>query len=269
MGIVGSLFGQDETSQEVENEIVDQVEEEVSEPAEDEVEEIDEPADDHTETEDEAEAEEASDETPAKPRQMAPVGAVKAERAKRQEAERKAAEYQAELEKIRQANRAPDEYSDDPYFDKFREKVRAEMFEERLLDSDERAREKYGADTVAEAAEWAKSRMAADPTLKNSFLNSRKPIEMLVEQYQRDQKVSALLTDEEAYIRRRAAEMGLLANADQSAASEDVEDIAPAALTNKPTAKPLPRRSLAGGQSHGRATDVPSGRLSAVGSLFS
>jgi hypothetical protein len=268
MGIVGSLFGNDEASEEVEGEVIEQEEAQTADP----VEEAEEAEPGHgVEPQDEPEAEQATDETPTTSRQMAPVGAVKAERQKRQEAERKAAEYQAELEKIRAAQRQPDQYNDDPYFNEFREKVRAEMFEERLLDSDERAREKYGPETVAEAAEWAKSRMAVDPTLKASFLASRKPIEMLVEQFQRDQKVSALLTDEEAYIRRRAAELGLFANADHGAASEAVEPIdepAPAPVSNKPVSKPVPRRSLAGGQSHGRATDVPSGRLSAVSSLF-
>jgi hypothetical protein len=268
MGIIGSLFGdENEASPEVENETVDQVVEDTPEP-EMEDEEI-ESTDDHAEHEDVSEPETGEDESPAKHRQtMVPVGAVKAEREKRQEAERRAAEYQAQLDHARSLQRQPDEYSDDPYFNSFREKVRAEMFDERLLDSDERAREKHGAEMVAEAAEWAKSRMATDPTLKANFLNSRKPMEMIVERFQQDQKVNALLTDEEAYIRRRAAEMGLFA--DHTAASADVEtDEAPAVVTTKPAAKATPRRSLAGGQSQGRATDVPAGRNSAVGSLFS
>ena len=262
MDIVGSLWAKDsEISNEVEEEVEDQVEEQGSSSSEDEVEEVDQ-SEDHPETEATEEAEEASDEAPAKPRNMVPGGAIKAERQKRQEAERKAAEYKQEVEKLRNANRSPDQYSDDPYFNEFREKMRAEVFEERLFDSDEMAREKYGDEAVAEAAEWAKSRMvvdektglAADPTLRTKFLASRKPMMTLVEQYQKDQKVSAILTDEEAYIRRRAAELGLLANASHSAASE-TEEVAPAAVIKTNTAKPLPRRGLAGGQSQGRATE--------------
>ena len=274
MSAVSSLFGNDiEASEEVENEVVDQVMEEAPETIDDEVEEVieeNETSNDMIEPDTEAETEvaETTEDATEKPRQTAPVGAIQAERKKRQEAERKAAEYQKEIESLRKADREANR-SDDPYIDSVNERFEQRLFNERLFDSDERAREKHGVEAVAEAAEWAKARMAEDATLRDQFLNSRKPIEFLVDQYQRDQKVTEMLTDEEAYIRRRAVELGFIANADHSAASVEVYDETPAPVIKKTAAKPLPKRGLAGAQSQGRSTDTLTGRNSAVSSLFS
>lgn len=250
--------------------------EEIETPVEIEMEDDGEGFEPETETENEIEPEheqeveqviqtEVETEQDREPRHI-PIGAMLDERDKRKAAEAERAELQRQLDELQKAQApAHDLYSDDPYFDQFRREQEAlfnrKMFENRLADSDERARERHGEETVREAAIWAKAIMETDKTFEAEFLDSRRPMEMLVEKHQRDRQVSEMMSDPDAWALRRAAELSA------ATAHSSVDASVPTAATNKP-ASPTPPKSITSLTSQGHGTDQPKGRLSAVSSLF-
>ncbi|WP_157220620.1 hypothetical protein [Flavisphingomonas formosensis] len=195
-----------------------------------------------------------------------PLAAMLDERDKRKEAERKAIELERQLEEIRKANEVqkPDIYSDDPYLNDFRERMEAQFerqrFQDRILDSDERAKEKYGAEVVEKAALWAKDRMQDDPAFRTKFLENRRPMEWVVEQHQQETRAAEILSDPDAWVRKRAAELGLIGEA-TGTSPETAENTQPAAKA--------PSRSIASFPSQGGISDTLTGKNSAIASLFS
>ena len=256
MNSIDSLFS---NSPDEEPEELAEVEEAVEEA------EAPEPVEEPSEEIEPAEAVEIEPQVEAAPKAI-PLAAMLDERDKRKEAERKAAELERKLEEVRKANEVqqPDIYSDDPYLNDFRQQIQAQFerqrFQDRILDSDERAKEKYGAETVETAALWAKQRMEDDPSFRSKFLDHRRPMEWVVEQHQQETRAAEILSDPDAWVRKRAAELGLIGEA-TGTSPETAE-------TTQPAAK-APSRSIASVPSQGGISDTLTGKNSAIASLFS
>lgn len=128
---------------------------------------------------------------------------------------------------------------------------------------DKLARKEYGEAKVEAAAAWAMEKAQSDPVFSAQYMREPHPIDWIVRQHQRETLLSSIGEDEEAYVRRRAAELGLNAPPSPSAPSP-----APAAATQQAPAPAAPRPSLVNAPSGGGIQHVPTGPLAAVEAVF-
>lgn len=232
-------------------------------PQEQEV-EIETPVEIGPETEEQAsqEAEPNVEVAPEEPRReatMLPLAAVLEER-------RKAREDRDELMRLRQQmaqyeqskpdaaapampQGAPDPYDDPAGFYAYQqqqiaEQVQVGIFQNNLQTSRSRAVQKYGQDYINEVADWAGDEATRNPAFESELMRQADPAEWVVEQKKRSELFKQITTDPDAYVRQRAAELGL--------AMSGVPDTAP--LT--PATKPNGPKSLVNAKSTNEAVSL-------------
>jgi len=206
------------------------------------------------------------DPVPEAPKEQAvPLAAFLSVRDEMQQIKRRNQELEARQNAQPQAQEIPDPV-DDP--NGFAAAMRAEaqqmLVAQRFEMSKEIATQQYGAEAVETARQWAMERAAKDPAFDMSLGSQPHPIAWIVQQHKRDGLISQIGDDPDAWVRKRAAELGLGAPAPAAVA-------APVAAMGQPapTAVAQPPRSLAGAPgSGGGVIDVPTGPMSALGSVF-
>jgi len=137
----------------------------------------------------EAEPVETAEETKQVP--TVPYDLMKAERAKRQEAERRLAELQAQVSQPQSPKL--DAYEDPEGFNNH---VRSQMeqirWEARAEVDGIRAEAKHGKETVEAAMAWVEGRSALDPTLGARIRSSAAPVDLVVQEYQQSRALELL-----------------------------------------------------------------------------
>jgi len=138
------------------------------------------------------------------------------------------------------------------------------LMRERFSMSKEIASQQYGADTVETARQWAMERAAKDPAFDLALGQQQHPLGWIVQQHKRDGLFSQIGDDPDAWVRKRAVELGIGIPAPAAVA-------APVAALGQPApvAVAQPPRSLASAPgSGGGVIDVPTGPMSALGAVF-
>lgn len=175
-----------------------------------------------------------------------------------------AAERRAqELDKPREAPKMPDPIDDPTGHAEFLEtRLQSALVAERFESSNEAAREKYGAETVDTAVDWALAKAQADPTFAAQYMRERRPVDWIVRQHQRDGLLS-LIGDKslddfvKEYVAQNGEKLGLNAT------------VAAPAVAETQQAPATPPRSLASTPSKGGAVkDVPIHGNAALEAVF-
>lgn len=195
---------------------------------------------------------------------MAPVAALLDERDKRKAAEQRLAELEARLAQ-QQPQETPDPY-DDPagYQAHIASQVQVQALSLKFDLSESMAREKYGDDAVTAAMEWGAQKAQANAGFRDEFLAQKNPIDWVVRQQQRDSLLSAIGDDDvETFVRRRAAELGLLAATDAGAGNPSVPG-----QQQAPRPAPPPRSIASAASATGSHREVSTGPLAALDAVF-
>lgn len=213
--------------------------------------------------------------------------AVRAEREKRQTAEAEARQLRDQMAQMqRQMQQAAAQNIPDPNYDPegyarhFQQQLElarheAEMtvIRDRMVTSDEEARERFGPEEVEAAAAWAKSKIDEQPHLQQVLFQQRKPLVWVVEQYQQARKLSEFVSDDEAYFKKMAEKFGYVPATSASVApTTAVAPAAPATQVVAPnTAAPTlvnktaPKRSALAATGGAPASTTPTGMMGILG----
>lgn len=170
--------------------------------------------------------------------------------------------FKAEQEaKAAKPAKIPDPVDDPEGYAQFADRqVEAKVTNLKFEMSDQMARQAHGVEAVEKATEWALDRAQKDPVFAAQYMREAHPIDWIVRQHKRDGLVSQLGDDPDEFVRRRAAELGLIA----PPAGEDTK---PATVT--PAEKPAaPTKSLIDQPSGGGVTSVPLGPLAGIDAVF-
>jgi hypothetical protein len=168
----------------------------------------------------------------------------------------------AELEaKERKPDKIPDPVDDPDGFARYADRVAdSKVTNLKFEMSDQMARTAHGAEVVEKATDWALERAQQDPVFAAQYMREAHPIDWIVRQHKRDGLVSQLGDDPDAYVRRRAAELGLTA----PPAGE-----VPKPATEPPAEKPAaPTKSLIDQPSGGGIVTVPIGPTAGIDATF-
>ncbi|HEV2816708.1 MAG TPA: hypothetical protein VGW40_05755 [Allosphingosinicella sp.] len=151
-------------------------------------------------------------------------------------------ERERELEELRksqqvqqqsEAVKAPDPYDDPAGFEAYQQTVfRQALIQQKLEMSKVIAEQKHGADPVEKAIQWAREKAATDPSFEPSVIAQAHPVEWVVQQHQRHALLSQIEADPDAFVLRRAAELGLI-SASQTDASATASTTQPLAVVEK------------------------------------
>ena len=204
------------TEYEAETETATTVDTEVTETVEETAQEtVDEPAEVEgvrTPTTEAAPAEEAKT-------GLVPLAALQAERERAKTLRLQSEARQARINELERASsQTPDPY-DDPaaytaHFEaRLQAEVQAQLIGHNLNQSRARAAEKYGEGYILELSDWAAAQAESDPLFEAKVLNSPDPVEHIVSLKKRHDLMKEVETDPDAYVRRRALELGLAATA--------------------------------------------------------
>lgn len=141
------------------------------------------------------------------------------------------------------------------------------------------AREKHGDEVVTAAMEWGTQRSTPSNNSESEriraaafaqeFLAQKNPIDWIVKQQKKASVLTDIGDDVDAYVRRRAAELGFTTAAAPAAASQPQAN-APASQQPPASAAsiaPQPTRSLASQPSAGGLATVPTGQMAAFDAL--
>lgn len=129
------------------------------------------------------------------------------------------------------------------------------------------ARDKHGDQVVTAAMDWGMKRAEESPVFAAEFLKQPNPIAWIVKQQKRAALLEEMGDDEDAFIRARAAKLGLgVAPAAAATAQPAAQATAPASQQLAPQAQPT--RSLAAAPSAGGPNTVPSGPMAAFDAVF-
>jgi hypothetical protein len=164
------------------------------------------------------------------PSKWAPVAALTAERAKARENQNRIDELERQLATYQQPkpetatapvqqfgqNGIPDPYDDPHAYHQFvvaqaTHQARQEVQLQNLNMSRNRAVEKYGQDEINLAADWAGEMANRDPNFEATVMSQPDPAEWVIAQKKRHDMIKSIETDPDAYVRARAAELGLAA----------------------------------------------------------
>lgn len=175
--------------------------------------------------------------------------------------------WKVEREAQDAARVAPDEMPDpidDPrgFADWQEARITQRIVAERFTWSDNLAKQQHGAEVVETAAKWAMERAKSDPSFHQAYMQQQHPLDWIVREHKRSDLISKIGDDEEAYIRRRYAELN--PSAPIAAAAPAV-----AAQAQPASVAPSPPRSLASEPSKGGGVkEVATGPMSALESVF-
>lgn len=192
-----------------------------------------------------------------------PLNAVLEERERRQAAERRIAEFEAQAK----PQEVPDPF-DDPagYQRHFEAQLDQRLQAQRADMSYQFAVREHGKDKVEEARAWAMEKAKSDPVFNQQvgvvFQTEASPVDWVVQQHQRDALLSDIGGNVDDWFTREAAKRGYVA---QNAP-------APAAPAAIPPASPpvkVPRSLATQGSGPSDVRQTATGALAGVDSLFS
>lgn len=194
---------------------------------------------------------------------MVPLMALLDTRDKLKAAERRLAEIDA-AQVARQPADVPDPYDDPQGFqDHVGQQLANQALSQRFDISETMARDKHGDVTVTAAMEWGAQRAQANPGFRDEFLSQKNPIDWVVRQQKRDSLLADVGEDPDAYVRRRAAELGLIAAPDAGAG------MTPAPGQQQAPKPAAPPRSIASAASSGNGhRDMATGPMAALDAVF-
>lgn len=178
--------------------------------------------------------------------------------------------YKQEAETLRQQQQAqrpqapveaPDPLDDPQGFAAHQSRhVEEKLTEQRFQISDVIARQQHGADVVDAAGQWAAEKARNDQSFAVSYMRQQHPIDWIVQQHKQDQLLTDIGGNVDDWFTREATKRGY----------------APAPTAAVPMAVPqqqaltpaTPPRSLASIPGAGGVSDVPTGPMAALGSVF-
>ena len=189
-----------------------------------------------------------------------PLAAMLDERDKRKAAERERDELRAAQAARQSPAEVPDPYDDpDGFKAHIGEQLANQALSQRFDISETMARDKHGDDVVTAAMEWGANRAQTNPGFRDEFLSQKNPIDWVVRQQKRDATLADVGDDPDAYVRRRAAELGfMLPDAGAGAVSVPGQVAKPAA----------PPRSIASAASTGGQREVAMDSKAAMDAIF-
>lgn len=196
-----------------------------------------------------------------------PIAALLDERDKRQALERRLADLE---NKTRQPETPPTFQTPEEIAAYVQREAANAAWSAKIDFSESTAREKHGDDAVQAAMDWSLAKCDAEKAQLGfspfavEQMRQRNPVDWVVRQHKREEVVSQLGDDPDAWVRQRAAELGL------TSAQPQAQPI-PAA-SPQPTApisaQAAPPRSLASAPTAGGAQSVPTHAVAAVDAVF-
>jgi hypothetical protein len=129
------------------------------------------------------------------------------------------------------------------------------------------AREKHGDDATQGAMDWAMEEARKSPAFAAEYMQQRHPIDWAVKQQKRHAIINEIGESDEAYVRRRAAELGLTVPAPTSEPQPATPATAPPIAAPQPAPaapKSIAHVPAAGGGAH----SIPTGPGSAFAAAF-
>lgn len=185
-------------------------------------------------------------------------------RDKQKEADRRAADAERQLAEARASQQqrppVPDAFDDPQGFAAYQQQQVAEaVMGQKFEMSDLMARESHGVEVVESAISWAMTKAQANPAWAEEYKRERHPIDWIVRQHKRDSLMQQVGEDPDEFVRRRAAEMGLIA-----APTPSITAVAQPTVT----APKAPPRSLVNAPSHGGVSETPVGKLAGMDTVF-
>lgn len=135
--------------------------------------------------------------------------------------------------------------------------------------SEKVARKEHGAETVQSAMDWGLQRAQQNPAFAAEYMRQEHPIDWAVKQFKRDQILTQIGDDPDAFIEARiAARLSAQAGgASPSQAAQPSQAATPQPMAPAP-APVAPPRSLASAPAAGAATSVPTHAVAAVDAIF-
>lgn len=159
-----------------------------------------------------------------------PLAALIDTRMKFREEQRLREERERELQELRdqmarqqapqqQPQSFPDPYDDPQGFAQYmQQQTYQAVMMERWNNSNIAAIAAHGEEAVNVARNWAAQHAQTDPAFEQEAMQQANPVDWLVKQHARHARLREFETDEEAFIRRRAAELGLISHSPMAAA---------------------------------------------------
>ena len=195
---------------------------------------------------------------PEKPAAI-PISALLDEREKRQAAERQAQEYQRRIQEFEAAQKPKPDFFDNPdaVIAAERAQVQQMLWNERLNMSEMLARQAHGDDLVTQAAEAYAQAAKQNPALAFDLQRQPNPYGHVVQLHKKQQALSKIGDDPDAYIERMVQERLAAMQASQSQ---------PASVQTSRPAPTMPPRSMASAPSAGAGT--PRGAGTAFDQVF-
>lgn len=201
---------------------------------------------------------------PAKPHEVIPFATSLQWRDDAKNYKRKFEELEARSAQPHQ--QIPSVQDEEAYTAHVSDLVNRAVVSERFNVSEYQAQEKHGVEAVKSAMDWGMQRSQESPAFAAEYMRQKHPIDWAVRQHKRDRLVNEIGENDEAYVRRRYAELNPTAApipAPQAPAAQ-------AAPQPAPPVTPLPTRSLATATSAGgvQVNPVP-GEAEAFKATFS
>lgn len=177
--------------------------------------------------------------------------------------------YKQEAEALRQQQaqrqqppiEAPDPLDDPQGFAAHQSRhVEQALTEQRFQISDVIARQQHGADVVDAAGQWAAEKARTDQAFAVSYMRQQHPIDWIVQQHRQDQLLTDIGGNVDDWFTREATKRGY--------APAQIAAVSMAAPQQQAPVPATPPRSLASVPGAGGVSDVPTGPMAALGSVF-
>lgn len=197
---------------------------------------------------------------PAIPAGYVPLAAVLDTRDKLKSAEQRAKDLESKLQATQQPQKTPDPVSEPEEFNSYLASQAARLqFTTRAEISETMAREKHGDEIVDKAIASFDEIVAKEPWRIQQLWTQRHPVEWLVNRLKRQERDSQIGDDLDAFVRRRATELGLVTNQPQ---------VPSPAAPQQPARPATPSPSLASAPAAAQAASQPMGSGVAFDAIF-
>lgn len=177
------------------------------------------------------------------------------EKAKRKAAEDRATALEARIQNFERQQPTQIPSAADP--EAFAQYIQQQKTDLAFDMSETMAREKHGDEPVTQAMDWALQRAHQSPAFAAEYLRQKHPIDWAVKQHKRDAVMSQVGDDPDAFVRRRAAELGLIGQAPPQTDAPPSQAASPQPASDPPPQAPVPTRSIANATSAGGLQAVP------------
>lgn len=263
---IANLFGDKsgaEEAQHEENEVVDQTQEANEPDQSDESEEVvEEPAGQTDTSKNQSEPEKTTERKDNG--HFIPSHVALDWRDQNKEMRRQLAEYERREREAQQRQQIPDPANDPYAYAQYQQTMFQDQLRQQGLDMSHRfALQQHGQDVVDKATAWAYQKGMSDPSFDFAFSQQADPVAWVIAQYKQNEFVTQAYSDPDAYVKRRAMELGYIQNSETAQQSGGQ---APLNTVATQPAKKLPGGTIASAPSAGKSTEPASGN--AIGRMF-